>query len=318
MDAKTVKTEIYYPENLPEDLMESLRNAPEGFCRRNNHIYLSVNGIVICCPDDQNGQEMISSIILNNGRSRSLPRNSKEVFERVLNDPFFTPDSNLLKKTGTKPDLQRCVTVFQALAVPKTDFYSAFVSIAPVEKDDIIIQTDYQTVALIKCICQDQADELTEYTHAVLGSMETEGITGIRAGIGSVVEDIVSLRTSFQEGRKALSLGMKYHKNDQVYIYTKQILERIVDSIPPDRKNEIRQIITSKDKGGLLSDEMMETVRVFFRNDLNLTAASRQLFIHRNTLNYRLDKIKKEYGLDLRSFHDAVIFRIISEIQDEG
>ena len=52
------------------------------------------------------------------------------------------------------------------------------------------------------------------------------------------------------------------------------------------------------------------------QNDLNLSAASKQLFIHRNTLNYRLDKIKKDFGLDLRSFKDAVIFRIISEFRD--
>ena len=56
---------------------------------------------------------------------------------------------------------------------------------------------------------------------------------------------------------------------------------------------------------------MLETVRVFFRNDLNLTAASKQLFIHRNTLNYRLDKIRKLSGLDLRCFHDAVVFSVI-------
>ena len=62
---------------------------------------------------------------------------------------------------------------------------------------------------------------------------------------------------------------------------------------------------------------MMETVSVFFRNDLNLTAASKQLFIHRNTLNYRLDKIRKDTGLDLRHFQDAVVFRIVIEIPEE-
>ena len=62
---------------------------------------------------------------------------------------------------------------------------------------------------------------------------------------------------------------------------------------------------------------MLDTVRVFFDNDLNLTAASKQLFIHRNTLNYRLDKIKKDFGLDLRSFRDAVIFKSVSEMTDE-
>ena len=61
---------------------------------------------------------------------------------------------------------------------------------------------------------------------------------------------------------------------------------------------------------------MMETVRVFFRHDLNITSASRQLLIHRNTLNYRLDKIKRETGLDLRTFQDAVVFRLISEMAE--
>ena len=58
----------------------------------------------------------------------------------------------------------------------------------------------------------------------------------------------------------------------------------------------------------------MDTVNAFFDNDLNLTATARQLYIHRNTLNYRLDKIKKELGLDLRNFRDAAIFKMISFI----
>ena len=111
---------------------------------------------------------------------------------------------------------------------------------------------------------------------------------------------------------------MRYHIQDRVYVYEKQMLERIIDTIPENKKKEIQKSFYGNCRETALSDEMLETVRVFFRNDLNLTAASKQLFIHRNTLNYRLDKIKKEFGLDLRSFGDAVVFRIISEMSDES
>ena len=82
-------------------------------------------------------------------------------------------------------------------------------------------------------------------------------------------------------------------------------------------KKQIRDEFRQIRAGETFSDEMLETVRVFFMNDLNLTAASRQLFIHRNTLNYRLDKIRKISGLDLRKFHDAVIFSVIALIPQE-
>ena len=110
---------------------------------------------------------------------------------------------------------------------------------------------------------------------------------------------------------------MRFSAKESVFMYRKQMLERIIDSIPKEKKKEIRNSFFQNQPGGCLSGELMETVQVFFQNDLNLTAASRQLFIHRNTLNYRLDKIKKIYGLDLRSFSDAAVFKVLLDIPDE-
>ena len=147
--------------------------------------------------------------------------------------------------------------------------------------------------------------------------MESEGITGIKAGIGREADNAENLRNSYRDAVNALFIGSVYHRQDSVYIYNRQVLERIVDSIPAETKKEIRKEYCQLNMPDSLSDEMLETVRVFFRNDLNLTAASKQLFIHRNTLNYRLDKIRKLSGLDLRCFHDAVVFAVISIIPQE-
>jgi carbohydrate diacid regulator len=147
--------------------------------------------------------------------------------------------------------------------------------------------------------------------------MEDEGVGDIHAGIGRECKELTELRASYLEGLHSIDLGLRYRHQDHVFVYEKQMIERIVDLIPQEKKSDILQMFFKDASEDLLSDEIQTTVRVFFQNDLNLTAASKQLFIHRNTLNYRLDKIKKDFGLDLRSFQDAVVFRIISEIANE-
>ena len=174
-----------------------------------------------------------------------------------------------------------------------------------------------QRMSVIRQFNHSSEGELAEFCNAVIDTLETEGIVGLKAGIGMEVFDVQGLRDSYLQGLDALALGRKYFSREPVYVYHHQTLERIIDCIPPEKQREIRQQALRNRTYGKLSDEMLETVRVFFQNDLNLTAASRQLFIHRNTLNYRLDKIRKETGLDLRLFRDAVVFCVISALRDE-
>ena len=239
------------------------------------------------------------------------------LYYRILNDRGFLPDQETLNKYRINPSTRRCAVVFRFTGPAGADLWDALSEIAPMDKGDLLIPVDYHSSVLIREMNQQSMEELKEYTEAVVCTMESEGIAGIKAGIGNEAKDMEHLRDSFYEGLSALSTGIKYHSRDNVYLYSGQVLDRIIDSIPDVRKQEIRKNLLGKNPAGGLSDEMLETVRVFFQNDLNLTAASRQLFIHRNTLNYRLDKIKKETGLDLRSFEDAVIFRIAAGIPDD-
>ena len=317
MNDKTVVATIFHPEDLPTDLLQKLNNSPDHFCVQDQMIYLLVNGIIISCPDDVPGQEMISSVIQRNRHPGCAPETREDIFSAILNDPYYIPEEELLIKNRIAPSLQRCAVVFRAFSPQKTSLHSVFESFVPVEKGDTIISAGFQAVILIKAMQHSSIEELSEYSDAVIGSMETEGISGMKAGIGNTVTDITAIRSSYLNACSALSLGMKYHSHEHVFVYEKLTLDKIIDSIPQDLINHIRKHYFRTGSSGALSDEMMETVRVFFENDLNLTAASRQLFIHRNTLNYRLDKIKKDFGLDLRCFRDAVIFKILSEIPEE-
>ena len=312
MSETAVSMEICGPDRIPEEI----RNNPDNrqkICIKDGRIYLSLGNTVVSCPDCPAGREITYSLLVSCGQKTSGMSGKEAVFSRILLDAGFLPDQDTFRKNRIDPDAMRRVVVFRSYASLEKDLASFFIDIVPMETGDIVIPVDFHTVAFIKEMKIQTEDELKEFTEAVIGTMESEGITGVNAGIGDETSDPAGLRDSFQQGNDALSTGRKYHSRDHVFLYSGQILERILDSIPGKTRTEMTEkLFGNGSRTGGLSDEMLETVRVFFQNDLNLTAASRQLFIHRNTLNYRLDKIRKETGLDLRSFEDAVVFRIIS------
>ena len=315
MENKQLTAEIIPAEKLPGDLRYELSLSPEHIVRQDGYTYLSMGEKTAVFPDSPDTDALLNSFI--NSRKQDRPVNAPTLFQKMLTDASFTPDPELYKECRVKDKQKRCVVVFRATSTSGRDLYTLLSQIAPVEKNDIVFPTDYQSAVLIRETDRKDTNELTEFTDAVIGTMESEGITGIKAGIGREADNAEELRVSYHDAVNALFIGSVYRRQDSVYEYTKQALERIVDSIPETTKREIRNEYCQLKASDILSDEMLETVRVFFRNDLNLTAASKQLFIHRNTLNYRLDKIRKISGLDLRCFHDAVVFSVIMLIPQE-
>ena len=318
MEKEIIQTGICRYDDLPAAICEQLSSAPEHFCISGDRIYLMIEQEVFCLRNDPAGNKLVYAILRKDRESFPSMRNAQDVYERLLKDPGFHPDPSLFRKYRIRQTGKRGIAVFQSFSVPDKDLCSMISAMVPAETGDSIIPINYRTAVFIKDLEGQTKEEMREFIEAVIGTIETEGYADICAGIGREYSDIEGIRTSYMEAESALKLGMRYHRQEHVFIYEEQTLERIVDSIPEDQKEEILKLFFGTDSEHGLSDEMLETVRVFFRNDLNLTAASKQLFIHRNTLNYRLDKIKKDYGLDLRSFQDAVIFRVISEIASKS
>ena len=317
MDHETVKMEICHSSSLPEKLRSLSDQAGIKIIHDEGKIYLKLNQTVFTCPDNAAGRELAYSILLASRGDISRFSDREQLFFRILYDPGFLPDQQTMKSNRIISGAKRCIVVFRCYAPIEKNLTGILSEMAPMEEGDILIPVNYNTSVLIREMDIQSMEELKEYTEAVIGTMESEGIVGIKAGIGNAATGLDMIRDSFHEGMEAIATGIRFHPHETVYLYSGQELDRILDSIPNEKKQEIRKKVFGREEAGGIPDDMLETVRVFFQNDLNLTAASRQLFIHRNTLNYRLDKIKKETGLDLRSFEDAVIFRIISGIPAE-
>lgn len=317
MEKKTEEIQIFRPEDLSDEIKDNLASSYEHFCIIDDKIYLQIDQSFFCFPNNTASKKLVFSIANKYGSKCVKPCSYTDILTKMLKEPNYQPDAETLRAYGAKFNSRRCAAVLRAYSSLETDLCTVISTMAPLERGDAIVSVDYQTAVYIKDLENQSIEEMQEFIDAMIGTMETEGIVDIRAGIGCECNDINEIRRSCDEGNTAIQIGMRFHRQNHIFVYSKQTLERIVDSIPKENKEMILCNFFGKTPEERLSEETLETVRVFFQNDLNLTAASKQLYIHRNTLNYRLDKIRKDYGLDLRSFRDAAVFHVISEIANE-
>ncbi len=134
-------------------------------------------------------------------------------------------------------------------------------------------------------------------------------------GIGERIKKLNESGKSYRQGKKAIKIGQVFQKEKSIFTYSKMILERLLVDIPREIGQKYPSMIFNRRTARLFNDEMLQTIEMFFNKDLNLSDTARQLYIHRNTLVYRLDKVQRMMGLDLRSFQDAVTFKLLLEMR---
>jgi len=119
------------------------------------------------------------------------------------------------------------------------------------------------------------------------------------------------LSESMKEARRAIDVGRMYCKDEYVFVYRKLLIERFLADVPREMGLRYNSMLFNRKTARLFNDEMVHTIETFFDNSLNLSETARKLYIHRNTLVYRLEKVQRAIGLDLRNFDDAVTFKMM-------
>lgn len=206
---------------------------------------------------------------------------------------------------------RRCVLYFY---FTEAEAESAAQMLNSVQDDDgdMIAEVGRHSVAMLKCV-PDEAEyvDLEEYAHAIETSFLTEAGTEVFVGISDPRDTILEIPAAYQEARTAINVGRAYHTNRSVFIYRNLLLERFLNEVPADMCSGYNSMIFNRKTARIFNDEMLHTIETFFDNSLNLSETARKLYIHRNTLVYRLEKVQRAIGLDLRSFEDAVTFKMM-------
>ena len=144
----------------------------------------------------------------------------------------------------------------------------------------------------------------------ILDMLNTEAMSQVHIAYGTIVSEIKDVSRSYKEAKMALDVGKIFYANRNVVAYSNLGIGRLIYQLPIRLcKMFIKEIFGSISVDDF-DEETVVTINKFFENNLNVSETARQLYIHRNTLVYRLDKIQKETGLDLRVFEDAITFKI--------
>lgn len=187
------------------------------------------------------------------------------------------------------------------------------------ESSDTVVEVDRHTIVLIKALDeQDEYDDMQQFCQAIDATFINETSQAIYIGIGEPKRTLSQLYESYKEARKAIDVGRVYKKEMHVFEYRKLLIERFLADIPRDMCGQYNSMLFNRKTARLFNDEMIHTIEKFFENNLNLSETARQLYIHRNTLVYRLDKVQRIIGLDLRAFDDAVTFKMMMLLGKTG
>ena len=176
---------------------------------------------------------------------------------------------------------------------------------------DFVTAVDENNVIIVKELTDgEQSREIDKSARALSSFLQKEGIRDIRIAYGTVVQEIKEVSRSYKEAKMALDVGKIFFDDREVIAYSELGIGRLIYQLPiPLCKMFIREIFGGKSPDDF-DEETLTTIYKVFENSLNVSETSRQLFIHRNTLVYRLDKLQKSTGLDLRVFEDAITFKI--------
>ncbi|MBR6229402.1 MAG: helix-turn-helix domain-containing protein [Eubacterium sp.] len=176
---------------------------------------------------------------------------------------------------------------------------------------DFITAVDEKDIIVIHEMGEEEsARDLDHIAQTMVDMLESEAMTNARVSYGTVVHDLKEVSRSYKEAKMALDVGKIFYGERRVIAYSNLGIGRLIYQLPlPLCKMFIREIF-GEETDIHFDEEMLTTIDQFFENNLNVSKTSRELYIHRNTLVYRLDKLQKMTGLDIQTFDDAITFQI--------
>lgn len=181
----------------------------------------------------------------------------------------------------------------------------------PDRRRDFVISLGEREAALVKEVEENVGTtELRELAVAIEDTIRSELMVSVVIGIGSVCRQIKELASAYKEAQVAIEVGKVFDTAKSIVTYENLGLGRLIYQLPTTMCEMFLSEVFKKSNIDALDRETLDTILCFFDNNLNISETSRKLFVHRNTLVYRLEKIRKLTGLDLREFDHAVVFKV--------
>ncbi len=217
----------------------------------------------------------------------------------LLDNLLLVDIYNRAKKLHIETNVKRIVFLIETENEKDVNALETVKGLFAGKKKDFITQVDEKNIILVKEVADNEDyDDMEKTARVILDMLNTEAMTKVHVAYGTMVQEIKDVSRSYKEAKMALDVGKIFYSDRNVIAYSSLGIGRLIYQLPmPLCKMFIKEIFGQKSPDD-------------FENSLNVSETSRQLYIHRNTLVYRLDKLQKSTNLDLRVFDDAITFKI--------
>ena len=179
------------------------------------------------------------------------------------------------------------------------------------QSGDFVTSVDEKNLIVIKHLDEKEGyEELDSVSDMILGMMNTEVMVNGRIAYGTIVRELKDVSKSYKEAKMALDVGRIFYVERNVVAYNTLGIGRLIYQLPINLCKMFIEEIFGEEIPEELDDETLNTINMFLENNLNVSETARQLYVHRNTLLYRLEKLQKVTNLDIRIFDDALTLKI--------
>jgi len=242
----------------------------------------------------------------------------KEKFDRniffqnlILDNLLLVDIYNRAKKLRIEVQCPRVVFLIETKVDNDKDTMEMLRSLYSCQGGDYITAVDERNIILIKAINESkEKPDLNEIARTIVDMMNTEAMIGVKVSYGTVVAELKEISKSYKEAKMALAVGKIFYLDKDIVSYETLGIGRLIYRLPVNLCEIFIREIFDEEMPIRLEEEMVNTIHTFFDNDLNISETARQLFVHRNTLVNRIEKMQNRTGLDIRKFEDALTLKI--------
>ena len=208
-------------------------------------------------------------------------------------------------------EVSRVAFLIRIVSANDISAYDVIQNLFPDKSKDFVFNITETDIVLVKEVKSSvESKDLEKLARSIVDTLSSEFYTIVNVGIGTIVTGVKELARSFKEAQTALEVGKVFDTDKAIVSYDNLGIARLIYHLPTTLCETFLAEVFKKGSIEALDHETLFTIQRFFENNLNVSETSRKLFVHRNTLVYRLEKIKKLTGLDLREFDHAIIFKI--------
>jgi len=304
----------------PEQLIEFVESEADSQAINGCHLFkLSVDGepVYLILAMGNEDAYMVGKIAVSQLRQLAVAYKEKldkdSFLQNLILDNLLLVDIyNRAKKLLIPIEGNRAVFLIETACEDNSEILELLKGLFVSYNGDYLTAVEEKNIILIKSLASGEGyQEMRDTAEMIVDMVNTEAMVNVKVSCGTIVSELKDVSKSYKEAKMALAVGKIFNAEKHITVYHALGIGRLIYQLPESLcRIFIREIFGKETIPEEIDEEILFTIQKFFENNLNISETSRKLFIHRNTLVYRIEKVQKVTGLDMRVFEDALTFNI--------